>query len=168
VFQSTSDQDVPHLDADHPIDQSPETCKAHYQLGMAYRELGLVNEAIEEFRRSAADERFTLLACDMVGLCLLAKGDAEAAIHEMNKGLSMAGRPVEEYRGIKYSLATAHESIGDLERAVSILRDLEAESPSFRDVKDRLKKLRENLGLGGSLSTLPEGSLDATRQTRSG
>ena len=168
VFQSTSDQDVPHPDADHPIDRSPETCEAHYQLGMAYRELGLVDEAIEEFRRSAADERFTLLACDMVGLCLLAKGDAEAAIHQLNKGLSMAGRPVEEYRGVKYSLATAHESIGDLEMAVSILRDLEVESPSFRDVKDRLKKLRENLGLGGSLSTLPEGSFDATRQTRSG
>jgi tetratricopeptide (TPR) repeat protein len=168
VFQSTSDQDVPHPDADHPIDRSPETCEAHYQLGMAYRELGLVDEAIEEFRRSAVDERLTLLACDMVGLCLLAKGDAEAAIHQLNKGLSMAGRPVEEYRGIKYSLATAHESIGDLETAASILRDLETESPSFRDVKDRLRKLRENLGLGGSLSTLPEGSLDATRQTRSG
>ncbi|MBF8297658.1 MAG: uncharacterized protein HW395_315 [candidate division NC10 bacterium] len=168
VFQSTSNQDVPHPDADHPIDRSPETCEAHYQLGMAYRELGLVDEAIEEFRRSAADERLTLLACDMVGLCLLAKGDAEAAIHQLNKGLSMAGRPVEEYRGIKYTLATAHQSIGDLERAASILRDLETESPSFRDVKDRLRKLRENLGLGGSLSALPEGSLDATRQTRSG
>ena len=168
VFQSTSDQDVPHPDADHPIDRSPETCEAHYQLGMAYRELGLVDEAIEEFRRSAADERLTLLACDMVGLCLLAKGDAEAAVHELNKGLSMADRPVEEYRGIKYTLATAHQSIGDLERAASILRDLETESPSFRDVKDRLRKLRENLGLGGSLSALPEGSLDATRQTRSG
>jgi len=168
VFQSTSDQDVRHPDADHPIDRSPETCEAHYQLGMAYRELGLVDEAIEEFRRSAADERLTLLACDMVGLCLLAKGDAEAAIHQLNKGLSMAGRPVEEYRGIKYSLATAHELIGDLEMAASILRDLAAESPSFRDVKDRVRKLREKLGLGGSLSTLPEGSLDATRQTRSG
>ena len=87
VFQSTSDQDVPHPDADHPIDQSPETCKAHYQLGMAYRELGLVDEAIEEFRRSAADARYTLLACDMIGLCLLAKGDAEAAIHQLNRGL---------------------------------------------------------------------------------
>ena len=168
VFESAPDQDVTHLDADHPIDRSPETCEAHYQLGMAYRELGLVDEAIEEFRRSAADERLTLLACDMVGLCLLAKGDGEAAIHELNKGLSMAGRPVEEYRGIKYSLAIAHQSIGDLETAASILRDLEAGSPSFRDVKDRLRKLRENLGLGGSLSALPEGSLDATRQTRSG
>jgi tetratricopeptide (TPR) repeat protein len=168
VVQSTSDQDVAHLDADDAVDRSPETCEAHYQLGMAYRELGLVDEAIEEFRRSAADERLTLRACDMVGLCLLAKGDAEAAIHELNKGLSMAGHPVEEYRGIKYSLATAHQSIGDLEMAVSILRDLEAGSPSFCDVKDRLRKLRENLGLGGSLSTLPEGSLDATRQTRSG
>jgi tetratricopeptide (TPR) repeat protein len=168
VFQSASDQVVSHPDADHPIDRSHETCEAHYQLGMAYRELGLVDEAIEEFRRSAADERLTLLACDMVGLCLLAKGGAEAAIHELNKGLSIAGRPIGEYRGIKYSLATAHQSIGDLEMAASILRDLEVESPSFRDVKDRLRKLREDPGPGGSLSTLPEGSLDATRQTRSG
>ena len=104
----------------------------------------------------------------MIGLCLLNKGGAEAAIYELQTGLSIAGRPAEEYDDIKYTLATAHQSIGDLEMAASILRDLEAGSPSFCDVKDRLRKLRENLGLGGSLSKLPEGSLDATRQTRSG
>jgi len=168
VFESAPDQDVAHLDADDAVDRSPETCEAHYKLGVAYRELGLLDEAIEAFRRSAADERLQLRACDMIGLCLLNKGGAEAAIHELQTGLLIAGRPAEEYDDIKYTLATAHQSIGDLEMAASILRDLEAGSPSFRDVKDRLRKLRENLGLGGSLSTLPEGSLDATRQTRSG
>jgi tetratricopeptide (TPR) repeat protein len=152
----------------HPIDRSPETCEAHYRLGVAYREMGLLDDAIAEFRRSAADDRLTLPACNMVGLCLLAKGVTEAAIHELGRGLSMVGRPVEEYHGIKYDLATAYQSIGDLTTAVAILRDLRTENPSFRDVKSRVRELEGRLADGTDLSAATEGNGDAARQTQSG
>ncbi|HZY31287.1 MAG TPA: tetratricopeptide repeat protein, partial [Candidatus Methylomirabilis sp.] len=168
VLASPRDQHPAAFDAVHSVDRSPETCGAHYRLGMAYRELGLLDEAIAEFRRSAADERLRLPACNMVGLCLLAKGDAEAAIHELNRGVSEGGRPAEEFYGIKYSLATAYQANGDLAMAASVFRDLEVESPSFRDVKEQARKLREGLDLGTDRSAVPEGRVDATRQTRSG
>ncbi|MGH7410324.1 MAG: tetratricopeptide repeat protein, partial [Candidatus Methylomirabilis sp.] len=118
-----------------PVDRSPETCEAHYQLGMAYQEMGLLDDAIAEFRRSATDERLRLPACNMVGLCLLAKGSVEAAIHELGRGLEIVGRPAEEYLGIKYDLATAYQSIGDLAAAEALLRELQTASASFRDVR---------------------------------
>jgi tetratricopeptide (TPR) repeat protein len=115
---------------------------AHYNLGVAYSEMGLLDDAVAEFRRSAADERYGLVARHMVGRCLLAKGQPEAAIHEFIQGLSMPGRPAEEYLEIKYDLAIAYQSAGDLAAATAILSELEGERPSFRDVRARLKALR--------------------------
>ena len=154
-------------DSSSPVDRSPEICEAHYQLGMAYKEMGLLDDAIAEFRRSAADGRLSLPACNMIGLCLLAKGDVEAAIHELGRGLSIVGRPAEEYLGIKYDLAIAHLSIGDLATAEAILRDLQAESPSFRDVKSQVMKLRTQLAQGALHHGAPKETIDGTRQARS-
>ena len=157
-----------HPEASRLADRSPEICAAHYQLGIAYREMGLLDDAIAEFRRSAADEQAALRACNMVGLCLLAKGDAEAAIHELGRGLSIVGRPAEEYHGVKYDLATAYQVIGQLNVAGAILRDLHIESPSFRDVESRLREFEGRLAQGPGLSGGPQGTIDAGQQTRSG
>jgi tetratricopeptide (TPR) repeat protein len=157
-----------HHDAAQSADRSPEICAAHYQLGIAYREMGLLDDAIAEFRRSAADEQLTLRACNMVGLCLLANGDAEAAIHELGRGLSIVGRPAEEYHGVKYDLAIAYQSIGQSNIAGAILRDVHTESPSFRDVESRLREFEGRLAQGAGLSSGPKGTIDAAKQTPSG
>ncbi len=150
-----------------PVERSPETCEAHYQLGMAYQEMGLLDDAIAEFRRSATDERLRLPACNMVGLCLLAKGNVEAAIHELGRGLEIVGRPAEEYLGIKYDLATAYQSIGDLATAEALFRELLAASPSFRDVRFRLMKVQARMSQAAGRPPAPKGKTDATRRTRS-
>ena len=80
----------------------------------------------------------------------------------------MVGRPVEEYHGITYDLATVYQSIGDLTTAVAILRDLRTENPSFREVKSRVRELEGRLADGTDLSGATEGNSDATRQMQSG
>jgi len=150
-----------------PVDRSPEDCEAHYQLGVAYQEMGLLDDAIAEFRRSATDERLRLLATNMVGLCLLSKGNVEAAIKEFRSGLEIVGRPAEEYLGIKYDLATAYQAMGDLAGAEALYRELEATSLSFRDVKSRLTKLQGRMSQGKGHPAAPKGRTDATRRTRS-
>ncbi len=155
-------------DALGPGDRPREESEAHYQLGIAYREMGLLDDAVAEFRRSAADERLALQACHMVGLCLFARDEAEAAIHELDRGLSILGRPAEEYRVVKYDLAAAYAAIGDLGMAVAILRDLQADCPSFRDIESRLRELEEQLAQGAGRSGTDKGNVNAARQTPSG
>lgn len=149
-------------------DRSPEACEAHYQLGLAYREMSLLDDAIAEFRRAAADEQLRLPACHMLGLCLLAKGDVEAALHELGRGLSTVGRPAEEYLEIKYDIATAYQSIGDLASAEATLEALHAESPSFRDVRPWLMKLRARPSHGPGPPGASKGRIDAAKRPQSG
>ncbi len=151
-----------------PTARARENFEAHYQLGSAYREMGLLDDAVAEFRRSAADERLTLQACHMVGLCLLERGDAEAAIHELGRGLSILGRPAEEYRAVKYDLATAYEAVGNVGAAVAMLHDLHAECPSFRDTESRLPELERQLARGAGRSGADRENVNAARQPPSG
>jgi tetratricopeptide (TPR) repeat protein len=146
-----------------PTGRSIETGEAHYNLGMAYCEMGLLDDAIAEFRRSVVDERFRVVAHHMVGRCLLAKREPEAAIHEFTEGLSIAGRPTEEYLAIKYDLAIAYQSVGDLSTAKTILCELDAESPSFRDVGSRLMRLRAQLEGGAARYRTPRRKSDGAR-----
>jgi tetratricopeptide (TPR) repeat protein len=147
-------------DAGSPADSSPEACEAYYQLGVTYREMGMLDGAIAEFRRSSLDARLALRARTMVGLCLLAKGDAEAAIDELSRALSILGRPPKEYQAAKYDLATAYQAIGILNAALAILRCLQKESPALRDMEHRVLKLKGHLTHIAGFSETPNRSSD--------
>lgn len=138
---------------------SEEDYETHYNLGIAYKEMDLFDEAIEEFRLAARDRKRALTCIDLIGLCYMAKGRPELAVQELMQGLALSGFPPEEYRGLKYDLATAYEVLGDLQRALTILQELEKEDPRLRDVAARIRDLRGRLPYwaGGSARPSPSG-----------
>lgn len=138
---------------------SEEDYETHYNLGIAYKEMDLFDEAIEEFRLAARDRKRALTCIDLIGLCYMAKGRSELAVQEFQQGLALSGFPPEEYRGLKYDLATAYEVLGDLQRALAILQELEKEDPRLRDVAARIRDLRGRLQYwaGGSARPSPSG-----------
>lgn len=119
--------------------------ETHYNLGIAYKEMQLYDEAIEAFRLAGKDPGRTLACANLVGLCYLAKGEAEAAIREFRAGLDVRGHAREAYHALRYDLGAAYETHGDLERALEVLESLMAEDERFRDVRSRVKGLRERV-----------------------
>ena len=119
--------------------------ETHYNLGIAYREMELYDEAIQEFRLAARDPGRTLACADLLGLCHLAKSDPQAAIRELRAGLDAAGHPPESYYGLRYDLGVAFESNGEVQRALEAFEALQAEDEGFRDVVVRVRELRERL-----------------------
>jgi len=122
-----------------------EDFEVHYNLGIAYKEMDLFDEAIEEFLLASHDRKRALRCSSLLGLCYLAKGKPELAIQEFQRGLSLSGFTPEEYRGLKYELATAYEALEDLPMALAILEELQAEDPQFGDVMSRIHTLRAKL-----------------------
>jgi tetratricopeptide (TPR) repeat protein len=119
--------------------------ETHYNLGMAYKEMDLYDEAVQEFRLAAGDPERALTCADLVGLCYLAKGDPAQAIRDLKGGLGLFGRPPEAYHSLRYDLGLAYEAHGDLGLALECYETLQRENARFRDVQTRTKRLRDQL-----------------------
>jgi tetratricopeptide (TPR) repeat protein len=119
--------------------------ETHYNLGIAYKDMDLYDEAIEEFRLAAKDPSRRLTCSGLVALCFLRKGQPEQAIEELTRALALPGHTPEEYQALRYDLATAYEAAGQDDRALEVLETLVAQVPSYRDTAGRVALLQERL-----------------------
>ena len=119
--------------------------ETHYNLGIAYKEMELYDEAIQEFRLIAQEPKRALECADLVGLCFLAKGQPEQSIRDLEAGLEIEGHAPEAYHSLRYDLGTALEAVGDLPRALEQFERLESDSGRFRDVAARVQALRARI-----------------------
>jgi tetratricopeptide (TPR) repeat protein len=122
-----------------------EDYETRYNLGIAYKEMGLVDEAIAEFQLAAKDEARLLECSSMLGICFVEKGMPKLAVKWFEKGLSAPGRREEEYQGLRYDLASALEQAGETDRALALFTELYGQDASFRDVADKLRRLGDGL-----------------------
>jgi len=120
---------------------SPEDYETHYNLGIAYKEMSLTDEAISEFQRAAKSPQYAVECCSMLGLCFLEKGLPQLAIKWYRKGLDTPGIREEDRLGLQYDLANLYADLGDRENAYRTFLEIYGSNASFRDVGERLKEL---------------------------
>ncbi len=92
--------------------------KSRYDLGVAYKGMGLFQEAIEEFEMAAKDKDLKLKALEMIGSCFLEKDKVDEALRILGEGLNITGRPANEYFGIHFLVGNCFEKKGDLKEAL--------------------------------------------------
>lgn len=120
---------------------SPEDYETHYNLGIAYKEMMLTDEAIGEFQLAAKDPNHAVECCSMLGLCFLEKGLPQLAIKWYKKGLEAVNIKEDDRLGLQYDLASVYLDVGDKENAYKTFLDIYGSNASYRDVGDRLKEL---------------------------
>jgi len=126
-------------------DEDPET---HYNLGIAFREMGLLDEAIGELQKAyQAFDRgrpFTQVMQTYTWLaqCFLEKGVPEAAVRWYAKALGVSGIDGETRVALNYELASAYESSGDKPAALRHFMEVYGSNIDYRDVAERIKALR--------------------------
>jgi tetratricopeptide (TPR) repeat protein len=118
-------------------DLDTSDAQSHYDLGVAFKEMGLFDEAINEFRQAAADSSRTLKCLVLQGVCLREKGDYQNA-ESFLRSLVKPGLGLEDACSVKYELALVCESLGKSDEAASLLTEIDAACPGFRDVRSRL------------------------------
>ena len=123
-----------------------EDYDTRYNLGIAYKEMGLLDEAIAEFQLAAKDEARLLECSSMLGICFMEKGMPKLAVKWFEKGLQAPGRNEEEYAGLRYDLAMAYEADGEMKKALSLFTDLYGQDANFRDVAAKVRELRGAVG----------------------
>jgi tetratricopeptide (TPR) repeat protein len=111
--------------------------QSHFDLGQAFKEMGLFDEAINEFRQASHDSVRRVECLTMQCACLRERGEVEKAI-SMLQALLKPGLSVEESCAVKYELATGFEAAGKTDEAKALLSEINAANPGFRDISSRL------------------------------
>ena len=126
-------------------DEDPET---HYNLGIAFREMGLLDEAIGELQKACQafdhGKPFSQIMQSYTWLaqCFLDKGVPEAAIRWYDKALQVPGIDGETRVALHYELASAFEAAGDKTSALQHFMDVYGNNIDYRDVAERIKALK--------------------------
>jgi len=120
--------------------------QGHYDLAMAYREMGLLDHAVESFRMAVAHPALAHRATEMLGRCMLDQGRFDEAAAELAAGLALPGADVESALGLRYLLGLAHEAAGRPREALAELEQVFAVQPNYHDVAPKLRDLRKSLG----------------------
>ena len=122
---------------------SDEDSDTHFNLGIAYREMGLMPEAIREFQVASRDTKFFVESCSIIGVCYQEQGMWNEAAEWYQKALVAPDIAEDARIGLRYDLAGAFEGAGDVEQALGIYEEIVAVDPSYRDVSQRLQNLSE-------------------------
>jgi tetratricopeptide (TPR) repeat protein len=116
--------------------------RAHHDLGTAYKEMGLLDEAIEEFQAALRASRDHLPTYELLGQCFIEKGQPDAAIKALQRALALGIEIEDELLGIYYVLGRAYEQTGNKELAVEYYDRVFSLDINFMDVTERLRALR--------------------------
>ena len=122
-------------------DVEKDDLKSHYDLGMAYLEMGLYTEAIRDFQIASRAPELQLSSMEMIGHCFLKHGQPRLAVKQLTHALEISKAAGAESLGIHYNLGLAHEMLDELDAAREHFEEVYILDMSFRDVADKMKKL---------------------------
>ena len=117
--------------------------EARYNLGIAYKEMGLLDEALEEFRLSRSRPALFLGSSCLLAETFAEKGDFDTALKTLNEVLASDGISPEESRDVRYQMAVLLSRIGKEEEAREIFLSLYESSPDYRDLQERVRKFQK-------------------------
>jgi len=125
-------------------DADPAT---HGDLGIAYKQMGLHDAAIEEFKQLAADKARAVFAYTMIGECVEAKGELGEAVKRYKEALNLPQATAQESVELYYLLGAVFEQLGDIREALYFFENVGKRDPGFRDVKKRIVTLKTPSGV---------------------
>ncbi|MFZ5786776.1 MAG: tetratricopeptide repeat protein [Acidobacteriota bacterium] len=114
----------------------------HFNLGLAYREMGLLDEAIGEFQLSSKFPGLFVESTSMIGACYLDKGLPEQAAEWYQRALTSPDLSADVEWGLRYELGQAYELAGNTATALAQFVELLNLNPGFRDVVERVAHLQ--------------------------
>jgi tetratricopeptide (TPR) repeat protein len=121
---------------------SVEDCDTHYDLGIAYKEMGLFDDAIAEFKIATMNVARQCIGETMIGLCYLEKGDPGAAVEHFKRGLQAPQRTEREELGLYFEIGAAYEVQGDANEALYFYQKVHKRDASFRSVSFIVQRLQ--------------------------
>lgn len=122
----------------------PEDVDTHYDLGIAYKEMGLIDDAVSEFtiaRKGCIGKKKEVDCLTMCGLLQVMKGDFPMAVDAFMQALTSEHSTGEVEKATRFELAVAYEGAGRPGRALAEYLKVHAVDPAYREVAAHVERL---------------------------
>jgi len=120
--------------------------ESHYDLGVAYKEMGLLDEAISEFQKALRGTEQRVRTYEALGQCFVEKRQYQIAMTILQRALNDDGASDDTLVGVLYLLGYASESLQKWEDAVGFYERVFSVDIQFRDIGDRLSAVERKAG----------------------
>jgi tetratricopeptide (TPR) repeat protein len=134
-----------------PASSADDDYETHYQMAIAYKEMGLIEDAIKEFQDAInmvlpddGTNRFFQCA-NLLGFCFMEKQMPNLALMWYRRALETVSLTPEEKQALLYEIGCAYEAGGDRERARKYFEQVYVVDVDYRDVSERLQRLQEKV-----------------------
>jgi tetratricopeptide (TPR) repeat protein len=125
---------------------SESDASTHYDLGVAYKEMGLFTDAISEYQLAARDPGRECVCNHMIGMIHLQLGDVDAAIDAFIRALHASHRTKEQEIALNYEIGDAYESRRNTDQALYYFQNAARIDPHYRDprgsIDERIRRLQ--------------------------
>ena len=118
-----------------------EDWQAHYDLGVAFKEMGLLDEAVGEFQKALRSAEGRLKTAEALGLCFFEKGQHSVAGTVLRRAVDSDPSGDEAKIGLLYWLARCEEEQGKPDDAMSHYQRVFAIDINFQDVEQRVRDI---------------------------
>ena len=122
-----------------------EDYASHYDLGVAFKEMGLIDEAIAEFQKALRGESHRVRSYEALGQCFVEKGQLQVAIALLRRAVESTGADDQLLVGVLYLLAYASEGLERHGEALSYYQRVFAVDIEFRDVVQRVAAMERSI-----------------------
>ncbi len=124
-----------------------DDAESHYNLGIAYKEMGLVDDAVAEFEKAGRNAERRVACLILKGMCLVEKGTFDVAEDVFKEGLGLPDLTAGERTSLHYEMGVLYQS---WERPLEALESFQAVADAdlfYRNVGEKIRTLRQKLGL---------------------
>jgi tetratricopeptide (TPR) repeat protein len=120
----------------------PEDSASHYDLGLAFKEMGLLDDAIAQLQRALRGGAAPLATLEVLGECFVQKAEYAMALRILERAARLPDTEEHELIGVVYSLGVCQEALGEPRLAAASYERVVTFDIGFRDAAPRLDALR--------------------------
>jgi tetratricopeptide (TPR) repeat protein len=133
------------------VEENDDDVQSRYFLGIIYKELKMLDDAIEQFQKTKRINEYFMPSSNMLAMCFALKpGMQQIAVRTLKKALETKEFDEESKLELRYSLAGLMEGSSNPQEALNCYQEIFKTDITYRDVAQKIKLLKDQVGGGGT------------------